>query len=337
MHAAHIYVFSGTGNSAHAARMIQDALGNAGWDTVRIPVRRGARIRGSSRGAPLNVFLFPVYACSVPHIMARFLRRLAPGGGARAAVICTVGRSDPKQPDGYEGAALMQARRILSRRGYTVFLTDRLDYPASITNIAPPPAPSLAEPMLREAGEHAAAIAVRIARGEPGIRPCSLLNQAWSRLFGFLYSAAGRFMMGKLFVADGTCDVCRICEKACPARAISMVRGKPWWRWRCEGCERCMNLCPRRAVQVSPARILLFSAPLIWNPLVLAAFALLGPIGALPGAAILVHLFAYTAALILLDPIAGILERTPLVRRLFELSWTRRFRRYTAPDFDPSD
>jgi ferredoxin len=231
----------------------------------------------------------------------------------------------------------MQARRMLQRRGYAVFLTDRLDYPASITNFWPPPAPVLAGLILREAGEQAALIAGRIVRGEPGIRPCSIFNQAWSRLFGLLYSCAGRLMMGKLFAADGSCDGCRICEKACPAGAIIMVREKPWWRWRCEGCERCMNHCPRKAVQVSPARILLFSIPLIWNPLALASIALIGPLRAMPGAMILVHLLAYSAAVLLLDPVAGLFERIPLVRRLFELSWTRRFRRYTAPGFDQSE
>jgi Pyruvate/2-oxoacid:ferredoxin oxidoreductase delta subunit len=335
MQTAHIHVFSGTGNSAHAAGVIQDALDRAGWQTQRIPVRRDTT--AAATPADLHVFVFPVYACSVPHLMARHVRRLAPGGGARAAIICTTGRTNPQKPDGYEGAALMQARRMLTRRGYAVSLTDRLDYPASITNIWPPPAPALAGPMLREASELGAAIAARVVRGEPGIRGCSIANQVWSRLFGVLYACAGRFMLGKLFVADGACDGCRICEKACPAHAIRMMAGKPWWRWRCEGCERCMNLCPRRAVQVSPARILLFSAPLIWNPLPAVGFALLGTLGARPGVAIVVHLLAYAVALLLLDPVAGILERTPLVRRLFELSWTHRFRRYTAPGFDPKE
>ena len=51
-------------------------------------------------------------------------------------------------------------------------------------------------------------------------------------------------------------------------------------------------------------------------------------------AAALVHLAAYTSAVILLDPIASLLERTPFLRRLFGLSWTTRFRRYLAPGFD---
>ena len=268
--------------------------------------------------------------------MARHIRRLDAGNGARAAVVCTTGRYSPRVRDGYEGGALMQARAMLGRRGYDVFLTDVVDYPCSITNVVPPPRPDAVTRIIRESTSAAGAIAARIVRGERGIRPCGWLARAGSFLFGLLYAGAGRFMFGKLYVADGSCDACGVCAHSCPARAIRMAGDRPVWRWRCEGCERCINLCPRASVQLSAARVVLFSVPIFWNPLAGLAIAALpqAPGGAL-GA--LIHIAAYSLAVVLLDPVASVMERIPVIRRLFELSWTRGFRRYLAPGFDTKD
>jgi ferredoxin len=327
---AAVHCFSGTGNTAHAARIVQDALAGGGYVAAYHPVRR--EDNEAAAPAELHVFLFPVYALAVPHLMASYIRRLPPGQGAPAAVVCTTGRLDPTVRDGYEGGALMQARAMLRRRGYRVFLTDVIDYPASITNILPPPRPDAAASILKDAEAAAHKVADRIVRGEEGIRPCGGLARTGSLLFGALYAGVGRFMLGKLWVADGRCDACGLCARDCPARTIRMIRGRPFWRWRCEGCERCINLCPRAAVQVSIARLIVFSVPLFWNPLVTLGVLVLPPHGWVVAA--LLHLIAYAAAVVLLDPCAALLERVPVVRALFHPSWTRRFRRYLAPGFD---
>jgi hypothetical protein len=85
-------------------------------------------------------------------------------------------------------------------------------------------------------------------------------------------------------------------------------------------------------VQLSAARLVLFSVPIVWNPLVPLAWMLL-PHGVAGLGVLLVHLVAYTIGTILLDPVATLLERLPGARRLMGLSRTRGFRRYLAPGF----
>jgi ferredoxin len=330
-----IHCFSGTGNTAHAARAIAQRLEQEGFTTTYRAVRRDMTPPPGHEAArpDLHVFLFPVYALCVPHLMARYLRRLPAGHAAPTAVVCTTGRYSATVRDGYEGGALMQARALLARRGYVVFLTDAVDYPASITNAIPAP-PLASQSVIMEDAERAVEeIADRVAHGETTLRPCGPWARAGSRLFGWLYAGAGRFMFGKLFVADASCDGCGLCARACPARALRMIGRLPFWRWRCEGCERCMNLCPRASIQLSVARLVLFSVPLVWNPLVTLANAVLPPHGA--GLSVIVHLAAYVLATFLLDPVAAALERVPFLRRVMGFSWTRGFRRWLAPGFDP--
>jgi Pyruvate/2-oxoacid:ferredoxin oxidoreductase delta subunit len=328
-----LHVFSGTGNTAHLARLVAERLRGDGTEVRVHAVRRDAPLSPADSAADLHVVLFPVYACSVPHLMARHIRSLPPGHSAPAAVACTVGRYSATVRDGWEGGALAQARAMLSRRGYVVYLTDVVDYPSSITNVIPAPPLASQAVIMADAMRAAADVAERISRGQAGIRPCTARARAGSRLFGWLYSLAGRFMFGKLFVADRTCDGCGLCSRSCPARALVMVRGLPLWRWRCEGCERCMNLCPRHSIQLSPARLLLFSVPLAWNPLVPLALGLLPGHGTL--VTVIVHLLAYIAGTLIMDLVASLLERLPLLGRLMALSWTRGFRRWLAPGFDP--
>ena len=148
---ARFHVFSGTGNSLYLARVIAERLG----DDFRIEI---AEVEAQGRGAggsqprtpivrnaeDLDLFLFPVYALSVPRIMARYIARLGMAGPLTdksrpcAAILATNGRISRNFRDGHEGRSLAQAERILSRRGWEVVHRDTFDFPQSITISSPP-------------------------------------------------------------------------------------------------------------------------------------------------------------------------------------------------------
>ena len=94
-----------------------------------------------------------------------------------------------------------------------------------------------------------------------------------------------------------SCDACGLCVRGCPARAIAWIGQRPLWRWRCEGCERCINLCPRRAVQLSIARLVVFSLPFAWNPIVAVGWLILPRLAGAAGwvESAILHLVAYPA------------------------------------------
>ena len=124
---ARFHDFSGTGNSLHIARTLASRLESSGFliefFEVSAAISRKLLSSGGDTAArgegDLDLFMFPVFAMSMPRIMARYISALGPrprgrsgsGGGARprAAILCANGRVSDKFRDGHEGQALAQA------------------------------------------------------------------------------------------------------------------------------------------------------------------------------------------------------------------------------------
>ena len=50
------------------------------------------------------------------------------------------------------------------------------------------------------------------------------------------------------FYADENCVGCKLCEKVCNVKTIT-VNEKPTWGKNCTGCLACINYCPKKAIQ----------------------------------------------------------------------------------------
>ncbi len=264
MKTARFHVFSGTGNSLYLARVIAERLG----DDFRIEI---AEVEAQGRGAggsqprtpivrnaeDLDLFLFPVYALSVPRIMARYIARLGMAGPLTdksrpcAAILATNGRISRNFRDGHEGRSLAQAERILSRRGWEVVHRDTFDFPQSITNIISPQNEERRKAILAIAEPRIEGTARALAEGRFSKRRCGWTIHLLGWPFGWLYRIFGRRCLAMFFMPDERCDGCGLCAKRCPARAIHMIGGRPDWSYACEGCERCINACPKGAIQTS--------------------------------------------------------------------------------------
>jgi ferredoxin len=230
---------------------------------------------------------------------------------------------------GYEGRALQEARRLLEKKGYEVFFTDAIGYPFNATSITNTPQFQEIQPLLERGDARVKEMAASIKEGKKSLKPCHVLNEAWSWAFGKLFSLIGRRAMGKLYVADSRCSVCGQCVAACPVGAIRMKQGKPSWTLSCEACQRCINACPAKAIQTSLVRLVVLLG-ITFIPFDRLIF---------PKAPFLLgQLFAFAlclASLFAADRLIGWLERRPGIGRFFEFSLTRRFRRYKEPNFKP--
>ncbi|GHT63108.1 (4Fe-4S)-binding protein [Bacteroidia bacterium] len=73
------------------------------------------------------------------------------------------------------------------------------------------------------------------------------------------YSLAGKYVFAKTFYASAKCTNCNQCINNCPAKAISIIKGKPFWTFRCQSCMKCMTSCPTKAIESAHGLIIILS------------------------------------------------------------------------------
>jgi hypothetical protein len=292
----------------------------------------------------LDVFLFPVFAFALPHLVRRALIRLPRVTMQPTAVVAVfgdiyVGRSGHRRLlPGYAGGALVEARRILERRGYLVFASHVVGLPASFLELAPAPPPGEQHEIVARAEASVSSLARSLARKDGGHAPFSPAHWLWNLPVRAGFRLLARRLCGKLYVADSACTGCGRCVRLCPVSTIRLRGGRPRWGWRCESCQRCMNGCPRSAIQTSPLRTLLVTAAgvLPYNR-IFHLDALWGRVGFLGewgsrafwvGSWVLCAL----AATLAVDALLFAAEGPLAVRRVLAWSWTRRWPRYRGPD-----
>jgi ferredoxin len=354
---ATITFFSGTGNTRHACALLAAGLERAGWrvELREIAPPRAAREGGGAasgtgaRRPDLVVFAFPVFALGLPHIVRAYLGHLPHADHVPAAVLAVYGDvyvgppGARRRAPGFEGGTIGEARRLLARRGHEVRSGCAVGFPASITQVWPPPDESEQRLLLADSEEAIAAIAADFAAGKPWLQSRRPVLHVVGLIFRTAFSLLGRRALGKMYVADERCTSCGWCGRACPARTIRLrgarvghagarLRRLPRWGWRCEACQRCINGCPEASIQVSVFRILalLAVAALPWARWLAAAV----PGLAFPGSRILAWLVGTLLATVTVDLLLRPLERVSGVRRILFASYTRKFRRYPGPTGD---
>ena len=340
-----ITYFSGTGNSFKAASLIFKELEKKGYAVHLKKVEIDSKVVNDNYD--LSIFIYPVYACRVPGIMVKYLNNLIKVKSSKAVIVSIIGngfislKSKRIFVPGYEGQALVQAEKILRKKGYDVFLTESIGYPANVTNFVNPPTLNEQEILIKDGDEKVNALTCDIVNQVRRIKKCNLIVQFMCWIFGLGYENFGRRMIGKLYVSDNSCNGCEKCKDACPANAIKMFKRKPVWNYNCEGCVKCINMCPLNAIQVSIVRLITFIG-LFFVPYMRLILHILDiNLKVFSNIYIIVILKAgiwsigFFITAYVLDKLFVLFERMPLIRNLFYISYTRKFRRYLESTFNP--
>lgn len=247
-----ICFFSGTGNTAFAARELAAALpteyGVELFD-IELPAGQGGP------PVPLDHELIglgaPVHSFDVPVAFDRFLRRLGPGNGRSVFLFVTEGEDI--------GEPFERAARLIEKRGYRVIgefvyllpgnvglLSEqdgRLDY-----DFLGWRGQNDRAAMAAVCREQARADAAALVGGTPRRHRGSFRHRLLSRTAGPGFYLGCRLAWLQLR-ASAACTGCGLCERHCPTRSIQLERGRPRFRPGCTACTRCQQVCPARAIR----------------------------------------------------------------------------------------
>lgn len=243
-----IYYFSGTGNSLHVARELEQRLPG----TTLIPIVSLLDEARIESGAETVGFVFPTYLTSVPAPVRQFLKKLDVSSSRYIfAVITRIGTFCVA--DTYVAKALKKKGKTLDAS----FILNMANN--SPTGLKPVGDKNWTRQIMPE---KIAALETAVQSMLDSIQECIVARKKHFRpgssaLAAAFLEAVMSFLTENTkreipFYTDSTCNGCGICEKVCLANKIRMSDAKPVWDRGvpCYYCYACFNFCPVQAILV---------------------------------------------------------------------------------------
>ncbi|MDD7794175.1 EFR1 family ferrodoxin [Clostridium sp. 'White wine YQ'] len=317
-----IHYFSGTGNTNSMVMLLADELYKSGYEADLVNIEKdNDRKLGNYE---LHIFCYPIYGFGTPEIMLRYISNIKNPIYSKAAIVCTSA--------GFEGQSLFSLKRILSKKGFKVVLTDMVTYDYNWTQIFNPKPKEKQKEIFREAEKETREVAKKLINNETRFKNRNIVTLAISWIIFIIFNNLGRKFLGKTYIADNSCNNCSKCKNICPVNAIEMQSGKPKWSWRCESCQRCINMCPKKSIQLSIVKLTIYGLFQL-SPIFLLA-EIDKRIYDLP---ILIDIFSYCVMFgvnsILANLLINIMEKCSITRKILQISYTKNYRRNVAKDF----
>lgn len=233
---ATIYVFSGTGNSLWVARKLAQQFASTDIRPMLLPASQ--RI---DSGADTIGIVFPVHMWGLPGRVLGWISRLGMEPGKYYFAVAVNA--------GQVAATLKQMKRAMKAHGADLSSGFSIVMPSNYIPFGG------AAPKERQQALFAAA-SIRIRGIAAAVKEKKSLpvekGPIWQNiLFSGLHRLAAPHVekTDKKFWVDDKCDSCRLCERICPARNITMQNDRPVWQHRCEQCLACLQWCPRESIQ----------------------------------------------------------------------------------------
>lgn len=233
-----IFCFSGTGNSLHAAKRVQEKFGGELVDMAA--ALRDGKAEYSFEAGEMAVFVFPVYFDALPVPVTDFIRAFRIAEGEPDIVgIATCG--------GSAGGTDRMFRKQMRRKGLSVRAFYDVKMPDNCIFWLKPPIREAALMTLKHSDDRLSDILDSMQYGYRVPYRSSGPAGVGSVLGG---AVSGALLGTSSFSVDDSCVSCGLCARICPSGAIEMREGRPvWTKSRCWKCAGCINRCPQEAIQ----------------------------------------------------------------------------------------
>lgn len=318
-----IQYFSGTGNTHHMVKTIEQNLKDKGYFVELLNIESYKDI--NLKDYETHIFCFPIYGFGTPSIMLKYISNIkANESAANAAVICTSA--------GFEGQALNHVNGLLKKKGFKVIYSDMVTFTYNWTQMFNPQSKEVEKKVFKKADLRTKEIMDKIIKNKSEYKKMNIFGLGLSWIVFTIFRNFARRVLGKTFIADKSCVNCGKCKSICPAKAINMYGGRPRWNWNCESCQRCINICPNKSIQLSILKLLIFlilELIPIWFLMKINAYVYSLSIIA----NIFLYLIMFFINTIASGVIIGVIEKVRIIRKILEVSYTKKYRRNIATDF----
>lgn len=235
-----IFYFTGTGNSYHVAKELQEATEERLISIAEAVKKKQYEYKASTKER--IGFVFPVYYWGLPTIVEEFVKRLQikHGKGNFVYTVVTCGASI--------GMTMRRMEKLLHKKGLSLDSGYSIRYPDNYIILYDVPTKEEQEQQLTDAAPVLEDIREEIVTRKKGILRITR-GKAPHLLSGILHFYYRKNRKTTSFYANADCTGCGLCSRICPTGCITMKEISPEWGKECTQCLGCINRCPTAAIQ----------------------------------------------------------------------------------------
>ncbi len=237
-----ILYFSGTGNSAYAAKFLAEKLNDTVMD-MSVFFKDSFTYLSSEKPW---VIVAPIYAWQMAHVVRDWLLKTKLNGNKDIYFILTCG--------GDMGGAAKHVKELCDKTGMDYCGCAELKMPENYIIMFKAPEKDRIDVSIALAEDKLLKIAQKIKAGKPfpEKRAGALDNIKSGVVNNCFYKL---FVSAKKFYANDNCISCGLCEKKCPLDNIKVNGAKPVWGNNCTQCMACICTCPKGAIEYGKATV----------------------------------------------------------------------------------
>ncbi|MDL2229980.1 EFR1 family ferrodoxin [Treponema sp. OttesenSCG-928-L16] len=235
-----LIVFSGTGNTLLAARMIADAFSEQGIVADILDITGDDQTAPDFRAYDLIGLGYPIYAFNTPIFFLRYIKKLRLEG-KRVFIFKTSG-----EPLGWNNASSAELKRFLGKRSCTFAGEYHFLMPYNIICRFPD---NLVKQMYLYAERYSRWVCADLLRDGGSFIPYGWGLRLFARVLRI--QRLGAALNGKLYrVNTRKCTYCLKCVRYCPSHNIRQEGKRFRFGFDCQMCMRCSFSCPTDAISI---------------------------------------------------------------------------------------
>lgn len=236
-----ILYYSGTGNSAYAAKFTGEIIGDEVIDLFE-------KIRNNDHFAMTSekpwVIAAPVYCWQLPRIVRDWMKQIEFHGNRDVYFLLTCGDS--------MGNAVKYLKKLCAEINLNYRGCAEIVMPENYIALFEAPDEENTEQIIINAERSLRETASMISEGKslPEIK-VDLAGRIKSSIVNIVYYPL--IVKDKKFYAKDSCTGCGLCAKKCPLGNISILEGRPVWNGNCTHCMACISYCPHESIEYGRA------------------------------------------------------------------------------------